>query len=72
MRRVPVMKTDPYLIELYKDWPVLWVSDYGDITQEFLKLNNHLYEEAQEMDLTPLTLKGFFDSIVNKYAFGHV
>ena len=71
MRRVPVMKTDPYLIELFKDLPVLWVSDYGDITEEFLKLNNHLYEEAQEMDLSKLTLKGFFDSIINKYAFGH-
>ena len=26
MRRVPVMKTDPYLLELYKDLPVLWLS----------------------------------------------
>ena len=68
MRRVPVMKTDPYLIELVKDLPVLWVSDYGDITEEFLKLNNHLYEEAQEMDLSKLTLKGFFDNIIKKYA----
>ena len=72
MRRVPVMLTYPYLLDLFQDYPVLWVSGYEDITQDILELNNHLYEEAQEMDLTPLTLHGFFDRIVNKYAFGHV
>ena len=71
MRRVPVMLTYPYLIELFKDWPVLWVSDYGDVTQDLLKSNNHLYEEAREMDLSKLTLRGFFDNIVNEYAYGH-
>ena len=71
MKRVPVMKTDPYLIELFKDWPVLWVSGYEDITEDLLKDNNHLYEEAQVMSLIPLTLHGFFDNIVNEYAFGH-
>ena len=68
MRRVPVMMTDPYLLELFKDYPVLWVSGYEDITQDLLQLNNHLYEEAQEMDLTPLTLPTFFDNIVKTYA----
>ena len=72
MRRVPVMLTYPYLLDLFQDYPVLWVSGYEDITEDMLELNNHLYEEAQEMDLTPLTLHGFFDRIVNKYAFGHV
>ena len=71
MRRVPVMLTYPYLLDLFQDYPVLWVSGYEDITEDMLELNNHLYEEAQEMDLTPLTLHGFFDNIVNKYAFGH-
>ncbi len=71
MRRVPVMRTDTYLMDLFYDYPVLWVHDYADVTQDLLKDNNHLYEEAQEMDLTPLTLHGFFDNIVNKYAFGH-
>ena len=71
MRRVPVMLTYPYLLDLFQDYPVLWVSGYEDITEDLLELNNHLYEEAQKMDLTPLTLHGFFDRIVNKYAFGH-
>ena len=41
---------------------------HEDITQDLLQLNNHLYEEAQEMDLTPLTLPTFFDNIVKTYA----
>ena len=71
MKRVPVMKTDPYLIELFKEWPVLWVNGYEDITEDLLKDNNYLYEEAQVMSLIPLTLHGFFDNIVNEYAFPH-
>ena len=67
MRRVPVMKSDPYLLELYKDLPVLWVSDYKDIDEELLKVNNYLYEEAQTMDLYRLTLPTFFDKIVSEY-----
>jgi len=68
MRRVPVMKTNPYLMDLFYDYPVLWVNDYADVTEDLLELNNHLYEEAQEMDLSPLTLPIFFDKIINKYA----
>ena len=68
MRRVPVMKTDTYLMDLFYDYPVLWVHDYADVTEDLLKDNNHLYEEAQEMDLSPLTLPNFFDKIVNTYA----
>ena len=66
MRRVPVMKRDAYLEELYKDYPVLFVDNYSDITEDLLKSNNHLYEEAQTMDLLGLTLPTFFDRIVEK------
>ena len=66
MRRVPVMKMYKCLEVLYKDYPVLWVDKYADITEELLIKNNHLFEEAQEMDITPLTLPTFFDSIVSK------
>ena len=71
MRRVPVMKTDPYLVELFKDYPVLWVSNYSDVTEELLKENDHLYEEAQKMDLSRLTLGTFFDKIISEYAHEH-
>ena len=72
MKRVPVMKRDPYLEELFKDYPVLFVDKYSDITKDLLLENEYLFQQAQKMDLKGLTLRGFFDNIINKYAFGHV
>ena len=67
MRRVPVMKRYSYLEELYKDYPVLFVDKYSDVTEELLLSNNHLFEQAQTMDLSNLTLPKFFDNIVDRY-----
>jgi hypothetical protein len=66
MRRVPVMKKDPYFENLFKDYPVLFVDDYSDITEDLLIENNHLYERALNMDISNLTLPNYFDRIVNK------
>ena len=71
MRRVPVMKRDPYLEELLKDYPVLFVDKYSDITKDLLLENEHLFQQAQKMDLKGLTLRGFFDNIINEYAHEH-
>ena len=71
MRRVPVMKRDEYLEVLFKDYPVLFVDKYSDITKELLLENEHLFLQAREMDLTRLTLRGFFDNIINEYAHEH-
>ena len=66
MRRVPVMTRDPYLEELYKDYPVLFVDDYSQVTKELLIENDDLFQRAQTMDLSGLTLPSFFDRIVEK------
>jgi hypothetical protein len=66
MRRVPVMKTHPYLKKLFEGYPVLFVNEYTEVTEELLKDNDHLFAQAQEMDLIQLTLPTFFDNIVNK------
>ena len=71
MKRVPVMKRDEYLEALFKDYPVLFVDKYSDITKDLLLENEHLFEQAQKMDLTGLTLRGFFDNIINEYAHEH-
>jgi len=65
MRRVPIMKRYPYLEELFKDYPVLFVDKYSDVTEDLLVENDHLFQKTQEMDLYRLTLHGFFDKIVN-------
>ena len=66
MRRVPVMTRDPYLEELYKDYPVLFVDNYSQVTKELLIENDDLFQRAQTMDLSGLTLPTFFDRIVEK------
>ena len=71
MKRVPVMKRDSYLEELFKNYPVLFVDKYSDITKDLLLENEHLFQQAQKMDLTRLTLRGFFDNIINEYAHEH-
>jgi len=71
MRRVPVMKRDEYLEVLFKDYPVLFVDKYSDITKDLLLENEHLFQQAREMDLKGLTLRGFFDNIINEYAHEH-
>jgi len=64
MRRVPVMKRHPYLEVLFKNYPVLFVDNYSDINEEMLIDNNHLFNIAQEMDMSELTLPVFFNKIV--------
>jgi len=67
MRRVPVMTRHPYLQKLFENYPVLFVDKYSDVTEELLLANNHLFQQAQTMDLSDLTLPKFFDKIVNRY-----
>lgn len=67
LRRVPVMKDHLYFRELMKGFPVLFVSDWQDITKHLLKDNEHLYKEAQEMSLNKLDLNLIFNVIINSY-----
>ena len=67
MRRVPVMTRDPYLQKLFENYPVLFVEKYSDVTEELLLANDHLFQQAQTMDLSDLTLPKFFDKIVDRY-----
>ena len=61
MRRVPVMKRNAYLEELYALYPVLWVDDYSEVTEQLLIDNNQLFLDAQETDLSLFDLNNFFD-----------
>jgi len=67
MRRVPIMTRDPYLQKLFENYPVLFVDKYSDVTEELLLANDHLFQQAQTMDLSDLTLPKFFDKIVDRY-----
>ena len=70
MRRVPIMKRDPYLQELFKDYPVLWVDDFAEVTQTMLMDNYHLYEQAQDLILGELSLPYYFQTTLHKALYG--
>lgn len=65
MRRVPVMKFSPYFSRLLKDFPVLYVNDWDEITRELLIQNDHLYQTALDMDLDKLDLLKLFNQNEN-------
>ena len=62
MRRVPVMKRTPFLEELYKDYQVLFVDDYSEVTEQLLLDNNQMFLDAQIQDLSKLDLNNFFET----------
>lgn len=65
MRRVPVMKKNTYLEYLLKDYPVLFVNDYSEVTEELLISNQNLFDEMQEINLDNLDVQNLYDKIVN-------
>jgi len=67
LRRVPVVRDFPYFRRLLQDFPVLYIKEWSDITEELLKDNENLYQEAQKMSLKKLDLNLIYDIIVKSY-----
>ena len=65
MKRVPVMKRYSYLEVLFKDYPVLFVDNYSEITEELLIANDNLYQEAKNINHEGLILSNFYNKIVS-------
>jgi hypothetical protein len=59
------MKDHPYKRELFKDLPVLFVKNYSEVTKELLEANEHLFEQAQNMDMKLLDLDYWFNKCTN-------
>lgn len=60
MRRVPIFKDHPYLREMFKGFPALFVNEWEEVTEELLLANEHLYQQAQEMDMSKLDLNTWY------------
>ncbi len=65
MRRVPIFLEHPYFRLLMKDYPVLFVNDWSEITPKLLVDNDNLYQKAQKMKLPDLST--IYSSIMNQY-----
>lgn len=60
LRTVPIMRRHDYLETLFKDYPVLFVDSWEDVTEDLLIENNHLVEELQKLSLHNLDLDWFY------------
>lgn len=54
MRRVPIVKKSEYLQKIFKNFPVLFVDSFLDVTEELLKQNEDLYQQALKLDFNLL------------------
>jgi hypothetical protein len=66
LKRVPIMKKIPYLQELYKEYPVLWVDDYSEVTKTLLTNNENLYDQSINFDNNMLDLYSMFNRLVKR------
>lgn len=64
MRRVPIVQDSPYLREIFKGIPVLFVNDLKYITERLLIDNNYLYEQMQDFDLNRLDYEIIYNNIL--------
>ena len=64
LKRVPIMKRNRYLEECYKDYPILWVDDYADVTKTLLADNDHLFIQSRMLDINLLDLYSIFNRSV--------
>jgi len=66
LRTVPIMKKNDYLETLFKDYPVLFVNEWSDVTEELLTVNDHLVEKLKNLPLHNLDLDWFYFNIVKE------
>jgi hypothetical protein len=64
MKRVPVMEKNEYLEYLFRDFPVLFVDSYKNITKDLLIKNDYLFQQAYSLDLNKLNLIDIFNNHV--------
>ena len=66
LKRVPIMKKNPYLQECYKDYPILWVDDYADVNKTLLAENDDLFVKSRNLDINMLDLYSLFNRAVSR------
>ncbi len=66
MRRVPIVKDTPYLREIFKDIPVLFIDDLINITEQLLIDNDYLYQQMQEFDLNKLDIEVLYNNCIKE------
>ena len=64
MKRVPIVKDSEYLREIFDGFPVLFVKDFCDITEDLLKENDYLYRESLNFDISKLDMSILYQNCI--------
>jgi len=67
MRRVPVMIRNDYLIDLFKDYPILFVDSWEEITEDLLIQNINLYDTVRTMDISNLDILNMYNNCIKRH-----
>ena len=62
MKRIPVLKRHPYLEEMFKDFPAVFVDDFSQVTEELL--NNYI-KIPMDIDMQKLSLDYWFNKALS-------
>ena len=65
LKRVPIMEWHPYKEFIFSEFPVLFVSSYKELSKELLENNNHLFEQARNINMDKLNLDKIFEERIN-------
>ncbi len=63
MGRIPVFKRHPYLEEMFKDFPVVFVDDFSEVTEKLL--NDFLQNKSKHISKDKLTLDYWFNKALS-------
>ena len=68
MNRVPVIKRHQYHETLFEtiDYPVLFVDNFSEVTEDLLIKNEDLWKKAWAYDIQKLSLANFFSNTVEE------
>jgi hypothetical protein len=65
LKRVPIMKKHKYLEKLFEGFPVLFVENYNQVTENLLIENEHLFELSLKLDMNKLDLNILYKNCLN-------
>lgn len=65
MKRVPIIKDSKFMRKLFEGFPVLFINDFYEITEELLIENDFLYNEAINLDMSKLNADFFYNNLIN-------
>jgi hypothetical protein len=66
LKRVPIVIDTKYTREIFKGFPVLFVNDFNEITEQLLIENEFLFEEIQKVDLNLLNFEFLYDTYIEE------